>query len=97
MSGLGDHDWYLIWSDSVDLFGNKDEADRHSAKQAIVDQFNRDFPVGTLVTLRTDTQKYLTRVAKPAYLHNRVPVAHFNGINGCYAIEGRVEAYQGKS
>lgn len=76
----------------MNLFDDQNEAARHP-KQAIVDDFNRRFPPGTMVMLRRDSGRILTRVTRPAYLHGNTPVAFFKDVSGCYAIEGRVEAY----
>lgn len=68
--------------------------DPEHPKQHVVDQFNRDFPPGTMVMLRKDSGRILTRVTREAYLHNNTPVAFFRDVSGCYAIEGRVEKYK---
>lgn len=43
----------------MDLFNQVTE--KPNPKQAVVDQFNRDFPPGTMVMLRKDSGRILTR------------------------------------
>jgi len=76
----------------MSLFDDETESVTHP-KQHVVDQFNREFPVGTTVMLRKDSGRVLTRVTREAYLHGNTPVAFFRDVSGCYAIEGRVERY----
>ncbi len=60
-------------------------------RQAIVDKFNADFPVGSWVVFRKGSEKVLTRVKDQAYLlRDFLPVAFFENGNGSYAIQGRV-------
>lgn len=55
---------------------------------AIVERFNRDFPVGTPVILRKDSGEIETTVGSPAYmLSGHSPVAMFDGVRGAYSIE----------
>lgn len=56
--------------------------------QRIVDQFNRDFPVGTAVILRKDSGPVSTMVANPAQvLSGHSAVGWFEGVSGAYSIE----------
>lgn len=60
-------------------------------RQAIVDKFNADFPVGSWVIYRKDSEKVLTRVKDRAHLlRDLLPVAFFENISGSYSIQGRV-------
>ena len=65
---------------------------RHQAKeQRIVDDFNRCYPVGIRVVLRTDSGEIETTVTHPAQvLSGHTAVGWFQDVRGCYAIEGRV-------
>lgn len=63
--------------------------------EQMVKKFNRDFPVGTKVILRKGSLSELedieTTVTAPATilgLHSAV--AWFEGVSGCYDINGRV-------
>ena len=59
--------------------------------QQLVDDFNRLFPVGTEVMLRKDTETIRTTVTHPAeILGGHSAVGWFDGVRGCYAIDGRV-------
>lgn len=59
----------------------------------IVVDFNRKFPVGSEVFLRKDSGEVRTRVQRPAIiLSGHSAVAFFEGVSGCYAIDGRVRA-----
>jgi hypothetical protein len=62
--------------------------------QKIVDRFNHDFPVGTVVVLRKDTGNFRTKVRHPAYIMGgHSAVAFFEGVSGAYSIENdRVSA-----
>jgi hypothetical protein len=65
-------------------------------QQLLVDVFNRTFPVGTKVYLRKDSGEVPTEVNAPAQLMpGPIAVAWFDGVAGCYAIEGRVRALAG--
>lgn len=56
--------------------------------EALVERFNRDFPVGTEVILRKDSGEVRTRISSQAYmLGGHSPVAHFDGVSGAYSIE----------
>jgi len=56
--------------------------------QAICDEFNRQFPVGTRVILRKDSGEVETTVRAAAYLlSGHSPVAWFTGVSGAYSIE----------
>ena len=68
---------------------------RQAREQKIVDEFNARFPVGTRVMLKRDRcqvpAEVLTTVRSPGeVLSGHTAVAWFEGISGCYAIEGRV-------
>lgn len=55
----------------------------------IVEEFNRDFPVGTNVILKKDTGVVETVVESPAeILGGHSAVGWFRGVRGCYSIEG---------
>ena len=60
--------------------------------QKAVKDFNRDFPVGTPVILRKDFGKEVkTKVAGIAFvLGGHSAMAFFEGVSGCYSIDGRV-------
>jgi hypothetical protein len=60
--------------------------------QAIVDDFNRSYPIGTEVLLRKNGGDLITRVwAKAIVLQGHSAVAWFEGVSGAYSIEdGRV-------
>ena len=59
--------------------------------QRLVDDFNRRFPVGAAVLLRTDSGDVETIVRNPAeILSGHTAVGWFEGVSGCYDIEGRV-------
>lgn len=61
--------------------------------QRTVDKFNARFPVGSEVILRTDTGEVETKVISEAMvLGGHTAVGWFEGVAGCYAIEGRVWA-----
>lgn len=61
--------------------------------QKIVDSFNAKFPVGSPVVLRKDSGIVETTVRAPAeILGGHSAVGWFDGIVGCYAIDGRVSA-----
>jgi hypothetical protein len=62
--------------------------------QKIVDHFNEQFPVGTRVLLRKDTERIETTVrAAATVLGGHSAVAWFVGVSGAYSIEdGRVSA-----
>lgn len=62
--------------------------------QRIVDEFNRDFPIGTVVLLRMDSREVGARVASAGMiLSGHSAVAGFEGVSGLYSIEdGRVRA-----
>jgi hypothetical protein len=53
-----------------------------------VDGFNLKFPVGTAVRLRKDTCTVTTTVRGEAVILGDDAVAWFEGIPGCYSIEG---------
>jgi hypothetical protein len=54
----------------------------------LVNDFNREFPVGTKVILRKDTAEVETTVRYAAeMLSGHSPVAWFTGVSGCYSIE----------
>ncbi len=77
----------------MNLFDAENEESRHpqaTRRRPI----QPDFPPGTMVMLRKDSGRILTRVTREAYLHNNTPVAFFRDVSGCYAIEGRVEKYK---
>lgn len=60
------------------------------ALQKLVDTFNKKYPVGTLVMLRTDSGEIETTVMSPAFVFcGHSAVAHFHGISGCYSIEDK--------
>lgn len=66
--------------------------------QQLVDDFNRLFPVGTEVMLRKDTERVRTTVTHPAeILGGHSAVAWFDGVRGCYAIDGRVSPVEESS
>ncbi len=57
----------------------------------IVNEFNSRYPVGTAVILRKDFGEVATKVRGVAVvLGGHSAVAFFEGLSGCYAIEGRV-------
>lgn len=59
--------------------------------ERVVEKFNREFPTGSKVLLRKDTEEIETTVERPAIvmgLHSAV--AWFEGVSGCYSIDGRV-------
>ena len=62
--------------------------------QALVEDFNVKYPVGTRVLLKKDFgEEVETKVQHAAYiLSGHTPVAFFEGISGCYSIQGRVRA-----
>lgn len=61
--------------------------------QKIVDEFNEKYPVGTRVILRRDIGEVETTVEMPArILSYHSAVAWFEGVSGCYDIQGRVRA-----
>ena len=61
--------------------------------QQAVAVFNEAFPVGSKVKLRTDSGEVQTTVVAPAeVLGEHSAVGWFDGIRGCYSIEGRVTA-----
>jgi hypothetical protein len=61
--------------------------------QRLVDDFNRRFPVGTPVVLRKDSGPVETTVRAAAQiLGGHSAVAWFEGVSGCYDVEGRVTA-----
>ena len=65
--------------------------------QAIVDDFNQRFPVGSDVILRKDTGEIETRVRAPAeILGGHSAVGWFVGVAGCYSIEDRVRPIEKK-
>lgn len=56
-----------------------------------VNQFNRDFPVGSTVLLKKDAGEIATVVIQPAMvLGFHSAVAWFEGVSGCYDIMNRV-------
>jgi len=58
---------------------------------AIVSDFNAKFPVGTEVVLVKDSGAIRTRVrGEAALLGGHTPVAWFNDVSGCHAIDKRV-------
>ena len=66
-------------------------AQQQARLQKIVDGFNERFPVGTRVILRRDIGEVETVVEMPArILSYHSAVAWFEGVSGCYDIEGRV-------
>lgn len=75
---------------------------RPSPKQLerMVEKFNRNFPVGTKVILRKgvlgddrEAEEIETAVTAPATIMGfHSAVAWFDGISGCYDINGRVRA-----
>ena len=62
--------------------------------QKLCDDFNTKYPVGTPVQLKKDFDDWIkTKVKNEAYiLSGHTPVAFFEGVSGCYAIEGRVKS-----
>ena len=61
--------------------------------QQVCKDFNEKFPPGTPVTLHKDSGFVDTVVTDPAFMVSGVvAVAFFEGINGYYAIDGRVSA-----
>jgi len=55
----------------------------------LVAEFNDQFPVGTAVRLRKDTETVTTKIrGKAVVLEGHSAVAWFEGIPGCYSIEG---------
>ncbi len=54
------------------------------------EEFNKQFPVGTEVLLRKDCgELFRTKIKHPAYvMQGHSAVAHFEGVSGCYSIEG---------
>lgn len=57
-------------------------------RQAVVDDFNRDFPVGSPVVLEMDSGPIVTAVKGAAYLvGGNTPVAFFEGVRGSYSCE----------
>ncbi len=67
--------------------------------EKMVEKFNRDFPVGTKVLLRKgvlndpEAEEIETTVTAPATIMGfHSAVAWFDGISGCYDINGRVRA-----
>lgn len=62
-----------------------------NSEQRLVTNFNIEFPVGTKVFLRKDTETIETYVrASAEVLGGHTAVAWFKGVSGAYAIEGRV-------
>lgn len=56
--------------------------------QHLVDDFNRDYPVGTPVMLRKDSGEVETRVTAPAQIWcETAAIAYFAG-HGMYSIDG---------
>lgn len=67
-----------------------------AARQRMVADFNRHFPVGTRVRLRTDSGEVETVVRGEATLLNgHSAVAWFDNVRGAYSIDGRVRAGAG--
>lgn len=66
----------------------------HKQLEQMVERFNRRFPVGTKVFLRKDTEEVETEVTAPARVMGfHSAVAWFDGVSGCYSIDGdRVRA-----
>jgi hypothetical protein len=64
--------------------------------QKLVDEFNQKYPVGMTVILTKDFgEEIKTKVRHPAYvLQGHSAVAFFEGVSGCYHIEGRVREAQ---
>lgn len=68
--------------------------------ERLVEKFNRDFPVGTKVILRKgvlgddrEAEEISTTVTAPATIMGfHSAVAWFEGVTGCYDINGRVRA-----
>jgi hypothetical protein len=57
-------------------------------QQAIVDDFNRRFPVGSSVILRKDSGEVATTVRSAGFvLEGHSAVAFFTGVCGCYSID----------
>jgi len=55
----------------------------------MVAKFNREFPVGTKVMLRKDTEEVETTIISPAVVMGfHSAVAWFEGVSGCYSIDG---------
>lgn len=67
----------------------------HKQLEKMVEKFNRDFPVGTKVILRKgildEAEDFPTIVTAPATIMGfHSAVAWFEGVSGCYDINGRV-------
>jgi hypothetical protein len=62
--------------------------------QKLCDEFNQKYPVGTPVRLHLDFADWIPTKVKHAaeILSGHTAVAWFEGVSGCYAIEGRVRA-----
>lgn len=59
--------------------------------ERMVEKFNREFPVGSKVFLRKDAEEVETTVERPAMIMGfHSAVAWFEGVSGCYSIDGRV-------
>ena len=57
--------------------------------QRIVDDFNQQYQIGAAVRLRKDKETVTTKVrGKAVVLEGHSAVAWFEGIPGCYSIEG---------
>jgi hypothetical protein len=64
---------------------------RTEKEQRIVDDFNARFPVGSVVMLRLDYGEMETIILRPAeVLQGHTAVGWFDGVSGCYKIDGRV-------
>ena len=62
---------------------------RKSTLKKMVDDFNRIHPVGSVVKLRKDSGEVTTSVTAPAeILGGHSAVGWFDGVSGCYSIEG---------
>ena len=60
-------------------------------EQRLTEEFNKQFPVGSSVFLRKDTETVETYVrASAEVLGGHTAVAWFGGVSGAYAIENRV-------
>lgn len=72
---------------------------RQAQMQWLVDDFNAKYPVGTPVLLKKDFgDEVKTTVRHAAYiLSGHSAVAFFEGVSGCYCIDGRVRPVPGKS
>ena len=67
---------------------NRPRKRTEKALAAIVEHFNRCYPVGTRVILRKDTGEVETSVRYPAQvLSGHSAVAWFDGVSGAYSIE----------